>query len=305
MKPYCEKNGCTIYHGDCREVLGALGDGIASCCVTSPPYFHQRDYGVEDQIGTEASVDAYVTAMVFVFEEVRRVLRDGSTLWLNIGDKWNNYNGNAGPGSMRCRKKNDQRPEVPSGYGLECKNLKPKDLLGVPWRTALALQKDGWWLRSDIIWAKPSPIPESVRDRPTASHEHLFLLANSERYHFDFDAWKEKAVYAGQPRGGSTNRYEQNAAGMDNKVYDYRNRRDVWTVRPSTHDEHKATFPAELISPCIVAGCTEGETVIDPFLGSGTTLAECLRLGRRCIGVEINERYCEIAAARLDQGVLF
>lgn len=292
----------TILIGDCRKLLPGIPDGSVNCCVTSPPYWGLRDYGHSDQIGLERTPEEYVSGMVAVFREVRRILRDDGTLWLNLGDTYNAYNGGAGPGSTMSKNQTEARPKLSTGYGLQCKTLKPKDLVGIPWRVALALQADGWYLRSDIIWHKPNPMPESVVDRPTKSHEYIFLLAKSERYHYDADAIREAAEYAGQMRGGSTNRYEQNSAGMDCKVYDTRNKRSVWTVAVRPYKKaHFATYPAELIEPCILAGCREGGTVLDPFTGSGTTAEVAQRLGCHFIGCELNPKYAKLISERVEQ----
>ncbi len=236
-----------------------LADQSIHCCVTSPPYFGLRDYGVKGQIGLEATPDEFVAAMVAVFREVWRVLRDDGTLWLNLGDSYNAYNGGAGPSSWEHQQRRDNaRPQRSTGHALQTKTLKPKDLLGMPWRVAFALQADGWYLRSDIIWHKPNPMPESTRDRPTKAHEYLFLMTKRPRYFYDAKAIEEPATYAGCNRGGSTKRYEQNAAGMDNKQYDTRTKRTVWSVNCQPYKgAHFATFPPRLITPCIQAGTSE------------------------------------------------
>lgn len=257
----------TFHTGDSVVVLKELASESVNCCVTSPPYFGLRDYGHKGQIGIERTPEEYVAKLVAVFSEVRRVLRADGTLWLNLGDT---YSGR-------------------------------KQLSGIPWRVAFALQSDGWHLRQDIIWNKPNPMPESVRDRCTKSHEYVFLLTKSDKYFFDSSAISEPATYAGQRRGGSTKRYEQNAAGMDCKVYDRRNKRSVWTVKPATFKgAHFATFPPELIEPMILAGCPVGGIVLDPFAGAGTTGVVCQQHGRRHIGIEINSDYVCIATDRIN-----
>jgi len=292
----------SVFQGDCLAVLKTLPDESVHCCVTSPPYWGLRDYGVAGQLGLEPTPEEYVARMVEVFREVRRVLRGDGTCWLNLGDSYNAYNGNAGPGSgisagAAC---DTQRPKLESGHGLRTKGLKPKDLVGIPWRTAFALQADGWYLRSDIIWSKPNPMPSSVKDRCTTSHEYIFMLARSKRYYFDSEAIAEPAAYAGESRGGSTSRYEQNDAGMDSKVYDTRNKRSVWSVCPASYKAaHFATFPPKLIEPCILAGCPAGGLVLDPFGGSGTTAQVAVELGRRALLIELNPEYVALIRSRM------
>jgi DNA modification methylase len=288
----------TLYQGDCLDSLRAMPDASVHCCVTSPPYFGLRDYKCEGQIGLEPTPDEFVEKLVAVFREVRRVLRDDATLWLNLGDsyandgKWGGHTGGKHAKALHCS---------PIGRNKKYTGLKPKDLIGIPWMVAFALRSDGWFLRQDIIWHKPSPMPESVRDRCTKSHEHIFLLSKSPRYHFDHEAIKEPASYAGLPRGGSKNRYEQNDAGMDCKVYDTRNKRSVWTVRPAAYKgAHFATFPIELIAPCILAGCPDGGTVLDPFGGSGTTAIAAMRQGKAAaVLCELNPDYCSLIRERV------
>lgn len=291
--------GIDIRTGDCLSVLQGMLDGSVSCCVTSPPYYGLRDYGVDGQIGLESSPQVFVERLVAVFREVRRVLRDDGTLWLNLGDSYaanRSYQVNStkgGPKHGPGQSSGGKGSRVPDG-------LKPKDLIGIPWRVAFALQADGWYLRQDIIWHKPNPMPESVKDRCTKAHEYIFLLSKSSKYYFDHDAIKEPATYAGQMRGGSKNRYEQNAAGMDCKVYDTRNKRSVWTVKPQPFKgAHFATFPPDLIEPCILAGCPTDGVVLDPFGGSGTTAEVARKHGRNSILIELNPTYVEIARQRL------
>jgi len=287
-----------IHCGDNLAVLKTLPDCSVHCCVTSPPYYNLRDYGHAGQIGMERTPEEYVAKLVEVFREVRRVLRNDGTLWLNLGDSYAaTRKGSSGKGGKQQRNEgsvlSDRRAVAPSG-------VRPKDLLGIPWRVAFALQADGWRLRQDIIWAKSAPMPESVTDRCTKAHEYIFLLAKSSHYYFDAKAIEEPAAYAGQNRGGSTNRYEQNAAGMDNKQYDVRNKRSVWTVNPQPYRHaHFATYPPKLIEPCILAGCPVGGVVLDPFLGSGTTAFVAVELGRKFLGIELNPRYAELARNRV------
>lgn len=306
-----------ILQGDCRDVLGSLPDGSINCCVTSPPYFGLRDYGVEGQLGLEPTPDEFVAAMVEVFREVRRVLRDGGTLWLNLGDSYAGSRGTQGrSGQLSDRsiisaqqiaaaaKKKSRTGSIPPGSGL-----KPKDLVGIPWRVAFALQADGWYLRQDIIWHKPNPMPESVTDRCTKAHEYIFLFAKSERYYFDADAIKEQAVsnhasgngFKGR-QGGAIHMPMSGGAGTADQWLPggMRNRRSVWTVSTKPFKgAHFATFPPDLIEPCVLAGCPADGTVLDPFFGAGTTGLVAQKHGRNCVGIELNPDYIAIANERL------
>ncbi len=264
--------GCEIILGDALVVLKGMQPGTFRCCVTSPPYWGLRDYGVSSQIGAEASLDEYIANLVAVFSEVRRVLTEDGTLWLNIGDSYT-----SGDRTWRdADKKNPARamryrPPTPAG-------LKPKDLVGVPWRVAFALQADGWYLRSDIIWHKPNCQPESVKDRPTRAHEYIFLLSKSEQYLYDYEALREPADKPGA----------------------FRNRRTVWSINTEPFlGAHFATFPPKLVEPCILAGSAPNDLVLDPFFGSGTLGEACMALGRRFVGIEINEEYAALARRRL------
>ncbi len=294
-----------ILQGDCRAVLQTLPAGSVHCCVTSPPYFGLRDYGVAGQIGLEPTPDEYVEELVSVFREVRRVLRGDGTLWLNLGDSYA-ANGSSGlnvskPSAAFHGGRNDTRERraksVPTG-------LKPKDLIGIPWRVAFALQADGWYLRSDIIWHKPNPMPESVTDRPTSAHEHVFLLSKSERYFYDADAIKEPTVDvrsigrrtavnglgSGELANGA--RFGGGETG--------RNARNVWTISTKPFKgAHFATFPPDLAEKCILAGSPVGGTILDPFGGAGTTGLVAGRHGRESIMIELNPAYAAIAGERL------
>jgi len=314
-------SGWRIITADVLDGLAQLPDASVHCCVTSPPYWGLRDYGEPGQLGLEPTPEAYVENMVKVFREVRRVLRDDGTLWLNLGDSYaaSGVSGLAikGDTSTLVGSANSahtaQKKTVPSG-------LKPKDLVGIPWRVAFALQADGWWLRSDIIWAKPNPMPESVRDRPTKAHEYIFLLTKSERYFYDNVAVMEPAQYgeqhANKATSWGTDRKHPNKANVadyafkgDNHTTSRmedgshgRNRRTVWTIATKPYPEaHFAVFPPELPEICIKAGCPEGGTVLDPFAGAGTTLMVALRLGRDAIGIELSPTYAEMARRRIDQ----
>lgn len=347
-----ELNHC--YCADAVAGLRQLETGSVNCVVTSPPYYGLRDYGIVDQIGLEASPEEYISRMVGIFREVWYALRDDGTLWINMGDSYaanrtyevrdTNVNGNrnAGIGS-----------KVPNG-------MKPKDLMGIPWMLAFALRADGWYLRQDIIWAKPNPMPESVRDRCTKAHEYIFLLSKQERYYFDQEAIKEpaggwngsrfedgknsvvhpnvgkqrkpagwdtgKGSHGSFHRAGRTQEVEYSPikrSGNLSRKYgeerdrpgshlgasvpwegDTKNKRDVWTVSTQPFKEaHFATFPPELIKPCILAGCPEGGTVCDPFMGSGTTLVTANELDRNCIGFDLNPDYCDMANRRRAQAM--
>ena len=377
----------TILEGDCIAGLRTLPDASVHCCVTSPPYWGLRDYGHDGQIGLESTPEAYVARMVEVFREVRRVLREDGTCWLNLGDS---YNGIGGPG------KQDGGPIGPTAAvaivgtkGRRISGLKPKDLVGIPWRVAFALQADGWWLRQDIIWHKPNPMPESVRDRCTKAHEYVFLLTKSERYYYDAEAVSEASVEMSRPQSEKrrlqrmnrgvvvAGEFGQTSKGVDGgaavthvmKSGERRNRRSVWTVTTKPYSgAHFATMPPDLVEPCIKAGTSEhgccqdcgspwvrltertklkrerpnahtkrhGDagtgnscgndvagvavqtvgwqkscdcdsqtpevvpcTVLDPFAGSGTTLAVAAELGRNAIGCELNPEYIELANQRI------
>lgn len=257
-----------IVEGDARQVLRGMPSGAFRTCVTSPPYWSLRDYGIEGQIGLEPSVQRYVEALADAFSEVRRVLADDGTLWLNVGDSYTSGGRTwRAPDRKNPLRAMDARPPTPAG-------LKPKDLVGVPWRLALALQAAGWYLRADIIWSKPNCQPESVKDRPTRCHEYLFLLSKSERYFYD-----DRAV-----RGPRDRRL-----------------RSVWEISTRARGEAQvATFPPELVAPCVASGSEPGDLVLDPFAGSGTTGWVAMRTGRRFVGVELNPAYVEAAARRLD-----
>jgi DNA modification methylase len=373
----------TIFEGDCRDVLRTLEDESVHCVVTSPPYFGLRDYGVAGQVGLEESPDAFVAELVGVFREVRRVLRDDGTAWINLGDsyanngKWGGHTGGKHVKALHCS---------PIGRNKRCTGLKPKDLIGIPWRVALALQADGWVLRRDIIWHKLNPMPESVQDRPSTAHEYLFLLAKSSGnalcwrhgetrqwalsepapewrwrhrssravssepqdgdgwyrfnvwdafdYYYDADAILEPvspntharlsqdvAAQVGSARanGGAKTNGNMKAVGRKRGLRDEnvkanddfhnatclpviaRNKRSVWSTTTEAFTEaHFAVFPPSLIEPCIQAGCPGGGTVLDPFLGAGTTALVADRLGRNCIGIELNPDYAAMAKRRLE-----
>ncbi len=297
-----------IIPGDVLAGLATLPDASVHCCVTSPPYWGLRDYGHEGQIGLEATPAEYVAKMVAVFREVRRVLRDDGTLWLNLGDSYAGSNQTGGTNSKETGRRKDRMianrntGQVPDG-------LKAKDLVGIPWRVAFALQADGWYLRSDIIWSKPNPMPESVTDRPTKAHEYLFLLSKSERYHYDADAISEPSLNAGKMvKTNGADGYESESMNLRTRegfkrgvlVKDTRNRRSVWTVPSEPFPgAHFAVMPTALVKPCILAGCPTGGTVLDPFGGSGTVAVVALENGCGFVGCELNPEYVEIAKKRI------
>lgn len=362
-----------ILQGDCREVLKTLPDASVNCCVTSPPYWGLRDYGCAGQLGLEKTPEEYVANMVAVFREVRRVLRDDGTLWLNLGDSYAGSWGDSGHRPERTGKDGHQRdkstewfernghPQGPKPPTASVSGLKPKDLVGIPWRVAFALQADGWYLRQDIIWSKPNPMPESVTDRCTKAHEYIFLLSKSAKYYYDAEAIKEPAAdstmndsrlnrpgydvlrpergFPGQPsrgagllipksyKGSLPGRKDgpgQNRRGKGDRIHGNlpgrddggaacngpeqltRNKRSVWTVTTQPYkDAHFATFPPKLIIPCILAGCPQGGTVLDPFGGSGTVSEVAEARGRNSILIELNPAYVTMANKRTEQQGLF
>lgn len=329
-----------IHNTDCLTGLKTLPDKSVNCCVTSPPYYGLRDYGVAGQLGLEDTPEEYVAKMVEVFEEVKRVLKDDGTLWINLGDSY------AATGKNRTELQVSEKSTLNGSLTsqmqiLKQKNkvtgeLKPKDLIGIPWMLAFALRSRGWYLRSDIIWAKKNCMPESVTDRPTRSHEYLFLLSKSAKYYYDADAIKEPALYevngsgtkarkstdggvgatgfkdAGKMNGKHSDK-QRGHSGRHNGFNDkwdkmtheeqctgMRNKRDVWTISPAQFPEaHFATFPEDLIVPCIKAGCPIDGLVLDPFMGAGTTALVARKLNRHFIGFELNPDYIIIAENRL------
>ncbi|CCG99820.1 putative adenine-specific DNA-methyltransferase [Fibrella aestuarina BUZ 2] len=332
-----------IYQTDCLTGLTQFPDNSVDCCVTSPPYYGLRDYGCTGQIGLEETPDEYINRLVAVFREVRRVLKPEGTLWVNIGDsyandgKWGGHTGGKHASVLHAS---------PIGRNKRYTGLKPKDLIGIPWMLAFALRADGWYLRQDIIWHKPNPMPESVTDRCTKSHEYVFLLSKSERYYYDHQAIKEpvtastiarlsqnieeqkgsdrvpgktngpmKAV-GGRAAGNKTHKYVsayneseseeyRTKAGLLNVAdvaYETRNKRSVWTVSTKPFAEaHFATFPPDLIVPCIKAGCPAGGVVLDPFMGAGTTAIVARNLQRHYVGLELNPEYVELARRRIER----
>ena len=327
-----EKN--TIINGNSLEVLKSLPDNSIDCCVTSPPYYALRDYGCDGQIGLEETPEKYIERLCEVFSEVRRVLTPEGTLWLNIGDS---YNGNK-VGNIEVVK-NKKVSESNDFHKKLCGGAKPKDLIGIPWMLAFALRSQGWYLRQDIIWHKPNPMPESVTDRCTKSHEYIFLMSKSQKYYFDYEAIQEPCAdqsrtnYACGNRTNGINKdrndndfgersknwkprtkncqydgqkpnsfHLSRENGEPDKEYYVRNKRDVWSVNVKPCSEaHFATYPFELIKPCILAGCPENGIVLDPFMGSGTTAIVARSLNRNYLGVELNPEYIKIAHKRLEK----
>jgi len=302
----------TILFGDCRETLKEF-DGKARMCVTSPPYYGLRNYGGEEnQIGQEQTPEEFIDNLVKVFREVRNVLTDDGTCWVNIGDSYYNYRPGRGQGLVKQTVSNTRQdlPDVCPRRGNRLEGLKEKDLIGIPWMLAFALRADGWYLRQDIIWHKPNPMPESVRDRCTKSHEYIFLLSKSPKYYYNHEAIKEKAV--GERWGGNNPINMDNTKDTDNQfsgltrprkmVYDKRNKRSVWKVVTKPYKgAHFAVFPEELIEPCILAGSEKGDIVLDPFMGSGTTAVAAKSHGRHYIGCELHEEYGKLIQKRLSE----
>lgn len=345
-----------IIAGDCIAGLRTLPDASVHCCVTSPPYWGLRDYGHDGQIGLEPTPEAYVARMVEVFREVWRVLRDDGTLWLNLGDSYAAARGGTSMPAETLAGGVSGRGDIVAKRGREsgytphrdpaAHGLKHKDLVGIPWRVAFALQADGWWLRQDIIWHKPNPMPESVRDRCTKAHEYVFMMTKSERYFYDAEAVSEPvtgttvarmaqptlSMQAGSyrvpgktngpmkavvKRSGNKERKPASARGVpvdtDGKTSGAvagsipwegttRNRRSVWTITTKPYSgAHFAVMPPDLVEPCIKAGCPDGGTVLDPFAGTGTTLAVAAELGRNAIGCELNPAYIVLAEKRIKE----
>ena len=308
-----------IINGDALKALQAMPDGSVDCIVTSPPYWGLRDYGVDGQLGLEATPEEYVAKMVEVFREVRRVLRDDGTLWLNIGDSYAANRSYQVP-STKGGTKHSYSQAVGGKGSVIPDGLKAKDLIGIPWRLAFALQADGWYLRQDIIWHKPNPMPESVRDRCTKAHEYIFLLSKSERYFFDSEAIKEPAVsekpagnkrhkYADAYNAGTSEEHRTKAGllALTGVEWETRNRRSVWTIATKPYaGAHFAVMPEALVEPCVLAGSRAGDTILDPFTGSGTVGLVALKHGRHFVGTELNPEYAALAEARIrDDGPLF
>jgi site-specific DNA-methyltransferase (cytosine-N4-specific) len=270
------RNRCELLVGDARQLLTQMPDGHFDCIITSPPYWGLRDYGVTGQIGAETTIDEYIIDLVRLFREARRTLSDDGTLWLNIGDSYTS-GGRTWRGADAKNKGRAMEYRAPTPVGL-----KPKDLIGVPWKLAFALQADGWYLRTDIIWNKPNCQPESVKDRPTRSHEYLFFFSKSEKYYYDWQAIMEPASDPKQKT---------------------KNRRTVWSITTEPYPgSHFAVYPRALVRLCVAAGSRENGRVLDPFFGSGTTGVVCNELGRHCVGIELNTEYADLARERLLTG---
>lgn len=292
-----------IINANAIDGLKMIGSATVDTCVTSPPYFGLRDYGMEEQIGIENTPDEFIDALVGVFREVRRVLKDDGTLWVNIGDSYAGGGRGCESPKQRTNKGTIGMPRsvVPAG-------IKQKDLIGIPWLLAFALRDDGWFLRQDIIWHKPNPMPESVTDRCTKAHEYIFLLSKSAKYFFNHEAIKEPATTPPVARNKRAEGYQADYSKGDRfsdgaRVYGAdgkRNKRDVWTVTLKPYKEaHFATYPPDLIEPCILAGSRPGGLVLDPFMGSGTTCITAHTAGRQFIGIDLNPEYCAIAEKRI------
>lgn len=310
-----------IIQGDALETLKTLPDESVNTCVTSPPYYALRDYGIDGQIGLEQTPDEYIQKLVDVFSEVRRVLRNDGTLWVNIGDS---YWGSGSRGYDFTGKFAEASAVQAGSKGtINLSNLpsltgntgtyKNKDLIGIPWMLAFALRADGWYLRQDIIWHKPNPMPESVKDRCTKAHEYIFLLSKRPKYYFDHEAMKEVAKetrvverkdnpprYGGKKYTENPDRFYRTKSGNAYAYSGYRNKRDVWSVTVKAYKgAHFATFPEDLITPCVLTGALRGGVVLDPFNGSGTTGVVCVKNGREYIGIELNPEYVEMSKRRI------
>jgi len=302
----------TILFGDCRETLSQIDEKVRMC-VTSPPYYGLRNYGDEsNQIGQEDTPEEYIQNLVNIFRNVRNCLTDDGTLWLNIGDSYYNYRPGKGQALVQQTVSNNKQdlPDKCAKRANKLEGLKEKDLIGIPWMLAFALRADGWYLRQDIIWHKPNPMPESVRDRCTKSHEYLFLLSKNKKYYYDHESIKEKAV--GERWGGNKPINLNNTKDTNNTfsgltrprkmIYDKRNKRSVWKVTNRPYKgSHFAVFPPDLIKPCILAGSEKNDIILDPFMGSGTTAFVAKELGRDYIGCELHEGYGNLIQKRLNE----
>ena len=304
-----------IHQGDAATVIQTWPDAFIDCCVTSPPYWGLRDYGVEGQLGLESTPEEFTAKIVEVFREVKRVLKPGGTLWLNLGDSY--AGGGRGGGAENAKQgtnKGSLSEVVRSGKFKNIQGIKTKDLVGIPWMVAFALRADGWYLRQDIIWHKPNPMPESVTDRCTKAHEYIFLMSKSKKYYYDYDTIKVDAIdkesykgrrfrgpkaiakHGGRPNHNPNTMDKGNLA--DGKTFEKVNKRSVWTVTTKPYSEaHFATFPPDLITPCILAGCPKDGLVLDPFMGSGTTAMVAYENNRNYIGCELNSEYIKLNRA--------
>ena len=297
----------TILYGDCRDTLKQF-DEQARTCITSPPYYGLRDYGGEEnQIGQENTPEEFIDQLVSVFKEVRNVLTDDGTLWINLGDSYYNYRPGKGQSypKQSVSKTNQDLPTQCNKRGNKLDGLKEKDLIGIPWMFAFAMRSDGWYLRQDIIWHKPNPMPESVKDRCTKSHEYIFLLSKNKKYYYDNEAIKEPVKQDWGTRDRTKGKYHNIGSGLSphsglSKSYDRKNKRDVWSVTNKPFKgSHFAVFPPDLITPCILAGSEKGDIILDPFMGSGTTAMVAKQLGRDYIGCELHEEYSNLIDQRV------
>lgn len=301
----------TILLGDVREIIKDIPDKSVNTIVTSPPYYGLRDYGVDGQIGLEKSPEEFIEELVLVFRECKRILKDDGTLWMNLGDSyWSTKNRNGYEWDKNNGKSKNYQLRAGGDTDL---NLKPKDLIGIPWRVALALQDDGWWLRSDIIWHKPNPMPEAVTDRPSRNHEYIFLLSKSKTYYYDVDSTRKPYADKTETTWGCEYKGHGDGTGLiaaenfGNSLEVHKphpkgaNKKTVWTVtRKPVHDAHFATFPPDLIEDCIKAGAPVGGVVFDPFMGAGTTALVAASLQRQYLGCELNPDYLQIAYKRIN-----
>ncbi|MCD7785272.1 MAG: site-specific DNA-methyltransferase [Oscillospiraceae bacterium] len=307
----------TIYTGDCLDVLKTLPEESVNCCVTSPPYYALRDYGIEGQIGREETPKEYISRLTDVFTEVRRVLRSDGTLWLNISDTHagkNNQGSSIDPKNPKGR--NGQTVALNNKVG----SCKPKDMIGIPWMLAFALRDSGRYPRNDIIWIKKNPTPESVKDRCARCYEHSFLFSKSRKYHFDYKAISEPIAPAtrkrlkcavgennkfgkaipGQPQSQPINRPREHGSISDDEINPLRNKRDVWVINTVPFKgNHYAVYPPKLVETCLLAGCPEGGIVLDPFMGSGTTGMAAKQMNRHYVGIELNPEFTEMAYRRI------
>lgn len=308
MEPYYNQSGLEIYHGDVLAVLRTLPAGYVQTVVTSPPYWGLRNYGIDGQVGLETTPEEYTKKMTEIFREVRRVLKDDGTCWVNLGDTYS-----AQRWTDNSAQKINKYKDKHRGIAPEKKtNLPDKNLVGIPWRVAFALQADGWYLRQDIIWHKPNPMPESVTDRCTKAHEYIFLLSKSAKYFYDAEAIKEKSKYSDDDRRARASAEQKRTptdkvAGIreGSAVYPNRNKRSVWEINPKPYkDAHFATFPKKIPTFCISAGSKTGDVVMDIFHGSGTSGEVAQNLNRKYIGVELKEDYIKMSLKRYKQGVL-
>ena len=295
--------------GDNLKTIKSLPDKSVQTVVTSPPYWGLRDYGEDEQLGLEPKPDDFIENLCRVFDEVWRVLKDDGTIWVNLGDSYSAQRWTGSGKGQAMNKNNDGHRDI---NPIKESGLPDKNLVGIPWKFAFAMQARGWYLRQDIIWSKPNPMPESVRDRCTKSHEYIFLMTKQPKYYYDNEAIKEDAIWAEEKRAGQGRlNYQGKRQGVEGtgqeafvSIVDKRNKRSVWTINVKAYREaHFATYPPELVTPCILAGSKEGDIVLDPFSGSGTTGEVALKHGRNYIGLELNPDYAVLSERRLTKAV--